>query len=38
MSYETKAKKESKLDIDNNFDLQLVKTLSPALNGYLYYQ
>ena len=35
MSYETKAKKESKLDIDNNFDLQLVKTLSPALRWIL---
>ena len=35
MSYETKAKKESKLDIDNNFDLQLVKTLSPALRWVL---
>ena len=35
MSNETKAKKESKLDIDNNFDLQLVKTLSPALRWIL---
>ena len=35
MSNETKAKKESKLDIDNNFDLQLVKTLNPALRWIL---
>ena len=35
MSNETKAKNESKLDIDNNFDLQLVKTLSPALRWIL---
>ena len=35
MSNETKAKKESKLDIDNNFDLQLVRTLSPALRWIL---
>ena len=35
MSNETKAKKESKLDIDNNFDLKLVRTLSPALRWIL---
>ena len=35
MSNETKAKKESKLDIDNNFDLKLVRTLSPALRWVL---
>ena len=38
MSNETKAKKESKLDIDNNFDLKLVRTLSPALRWVLVYQ
>lgn len=35
MSNETKPKKESKLDIDNNFDLKLVRTLSPALRWVL---
>ena len=35
MNTETKAKKESKLDIDNNFDLQLVRTLNPALRWVL---
>ena len=30
MSNETKAKKESKLDIDNNFDLQLCKNVEPS--------
>ena len=35
MNIETKPKKESKLDIDNNFDLHLVRTLSPALRWVL---
>ena len=35
MSNETKAKKESKLDIDSNYDLRLVSTLSPALRWIL---
>lgn len=35
MNTETKPKKESKLDIDSNFDLHLVRTLSPALRWVL---
>lgn len=35
MNNETKPKKESKLDIDNNFDLLLIRTLSPALRWVL---
>lgn len=35
MNTETKPKKESKLDIDNNYDLRLVSTLSPALRWVL---
>ena len=35
MNNETKPKKESKLDIDNNFDLKLVRTLSPAFRWIL---
>ena len=35
MNTETKPKKESKLDIDSNYDLRLVSTLSPALRWVL---
>lgn len=35
MNTETKPKKESKLDIDSNYDLRLVSTLSPALRWIL---
>ena len=35
MNNETRPKKESKLDIDNNYDLRLVSTLSPALRWVL---
>ncbi len=35
MNTETKPKKESKLDIDSNYDLRLVSTLSPTLRWVL---
>ena len=35
MNTETKPKKKSKLDIDSNYDLRLVSTLSPALRWIL---
>lgn len=35
MNTETKPQKESKLDIDSNYDLRLVRTLSPALRWVL---
>ncbi|MBF1596647.1 flagellar biosynthesis protein FliQ [Prevotella sp.] len=35
MNTETKPKKESKLDIDSNYDLRLVSTLSPVLRWIL---
>lgn len=35
MNTETKPKKESKLDIDGNYDLRLVKTLNPVLRWVL---